>query len=105
MADTKRKFYEAFRRPVAGIYNTVIQELLVQQHIMRYNRAYSYDAVRLFRLSPKLPGHMPLMPVHRMPPGESKELQSAVLCMLQGLSMRPTAGTCPCSPLLSSPAA
>jgi hypothetical protein len=51
VADTKRKFYEAFRRPVAGIYNTVIQELLVQQHIMRYNRAYSYDAVRLFRLS------------------------------------------------------
>ena len=46
VADTKRRFYETFRRPVAGIYNNVIQELLVQQHIMRYNRKYSYDAVR-----------------------------------------------------------
>ena len=46
VADTKRRFYESFRRPVAGIYNNVIQELLVQQHIMRYNRKYSYDAVR-----------------------------------------------------------
>ena len=66
VADTKRKFYEAFRRPVAGIYNTVIQELLVQQHIMRYNRAYSYDAVRgqppVQALSKHTSVHAPALP-------------------------------------------
>ena len=47
MADTKRRFYEAFRKPVPGFYNNIIQELLVQQHLMRYNRKYRYDEVRL----------------------------------------------------------
>lgn len=50
VADTKKKFYETFRRPVPAIYNAIIQELLVQQHIMRYNKDYSYDAVS--RLAP-----------------------------------------------------
>jgi len=46
VADTKKKFYETFRKPIPGLYNNVIQELLVQQHIMRYNRKYRYDEVR-----------------------------------------------------------
>lgn len=29
-----------------SIYNTVIQELLVQQHLIRYNKKYQYDEVR-----------------------------------------------------------
>ncbi|CAL8472051.1 g11593 [Coccomyxa elongata] len=45
VADTKRKFYEGFSRPIPGIYSNVIQELLVQHHIMRYNKSYSYDEV------------------------------------------------------------
>jgi hypothetical protein len=47
VADTKRRFYEAFRKPVPGFYNNIIQELLVQQHLMRYNRKYRYDEARL----------------------------------------------------------
>ena len=47
MADTKRKFYEGFSRPIPGIYSNVIQELLVQHHIMRYNKSYSYDEASL----------------------------------------------------------
>jgi hypothetical protein len=43
VADTKRKFYEGFSRPIPGIYSNVIQELLVQHHIMRFNKSYSYD--------------------------------------------------------------
>ena len=46
VAETKRKFYEAFRKPVPGLYNNIIQELLVQQHLMRFNRTYRYDEVR-----------------------------------------------------------
>ena len=45
VADTKRKFYEAFRKPVPGIYNNIVQELLVQQHLMRWNKKYTYDGV------------------------------------------------------------
>ena len=47
MADTKKRFYETFRKPIPGLYNNVIQELLVQQHIMRYNRKYRYDEVQV----------------------------------------------------------
>ncbi len=46
MADTKKRFYETFRKPIPGLYNNVIQELLVQQHIMRYNKKYQYDEVQ-----------------------------------------------------------
>ena len=49
MADTKAKFYQAFSTPIPSIYNNVILELLVQQHLMRYNSKYQYDAVRRAR--------------------------------------------------------
>ncbi|BFI36903.1 hypothetical protein MARPO_0010s0156 [Marchantia polymorpha] len=45
VADTKRAFLDAYRRPIPSIYSNVIQELLVQQHLMRYNTTYKYDAV------------------------------------------------------------
>lgn len=46
MADTKKKFSEAYNRPIPAIYNTVVQELLVQQHFIRYSINYKYNAVR-----------------------------------------------------------
>ncbi|XP_002985488.2 protein THYLAKOID FORMATION 1, chloroplastic [Selaginella moellendorffii] len=45
VADTKSAFLKAFRKPIPSIYNNVLQELLVQQHLMRYNATYKYDAV------------------------------------------------------------
>ena len=45
IADTKQKFYKQFKTPINPIYNTVIQELLVQQHLMRWNINFKYDAV------------------------------------------------------------
>lgn len=45
VSDTKAAFLNKFRKPVPSIYNNVIQELLVQQHLMRYNQTYKYDAV------------------------------------------------------------
>eukprot|EP00250_Pteridium_aquilinum_P029618 c39849_g1_i1 orf=238-1137(+) len=45
VADTKTAFLNKFRKPVPSIYNNVIQELIVQQHLMRYNQTYKYDAV------------------------------------------------------------
>ncbi|KAI8463231.1 MAG: photosystem II biogenesis protein Psp29 [Monoraphidium minutum] len=45
VADTKRRFLDGYRRPVPALYNVVVQELLVQQHFIRYNIAYQYNEV------------------------------------------------------------
>ncbi|KAF7823057.1 protein THYLAKOID FORMATION1, chloroplastic [Senna tora] len=45
VSETKFNFLKAYKRPIPSIYNTVLQELLVQQHLMRYKRSYRYDPV------------------------------------------------------------
>ena len=45
VSETKASFLRAYKRPIPSIYNTVLQELIVQQHLMRYKRTYQYDAV------------------------------------------------------------
>ncbi|KAG6536657.1 hypothetical protein ZIOFF_001716 [Zingiber officinale] len=45
VSETKLSFLKAYKRPIPSIYNTVLQELLVQQHLMRYKKTYQYDAV------------------------------------------------------------
>ena len=47
VAETKQSFLDAYNKPVSAMYNTVVQELLVQQHFMRYNIKYKYDQVRM----------------------------------------------------------
>ncbi|KAH9323889.1 hypothetical protein KI387_018528, partial [Taxus chinensis] len=45
VAETKLAFLKAYKRPIPNIYNNVIQELIVQQHLMRYKMTYQYDEV------------------------------------------------------------
>lgn len=45
VSDTKGAFIQSYRKPIPSIYSTVIQELLVQQHLMRYNGSYTYDPI------------------------------------------------------------
>ncbi|KAL0399996.1 UNVERIFIED_CONTAM: protein THYLAKOID FORMATION1, chloroplastic [Sesamum radiatum] len=45
VSETKSNFLKAYKRPIPSIYNTVLQELIVQQHLMRYKRSYQYDPV------------------------------------------------------------
>ncbi|KAI5660752.1 hypothetical protein M9H77_20075 [Catharanthus roseus] len=45
VAETKMNFLKAYKRPIPSIYNTVLQELLVQHHLMKYKRTYRYDGV------------------------------------------------------------
>ncbi|PWZ39833.1 Protein THYLAKOID FORMATION1, chloroplastic [Zea mays] len=45
VGETKLNFLKSYKRPIPSIYSTVLQELLVQQHLMRYKRTYQYDAV------------------------------------------------------------
>lgn len=45
VSETKLKFLTTYKRPIPSIYNTVLQELIVQQHLMRYKKTYRYDPV------------------------------------------------------------
>lgn len=45
VSETKYNFLKAYKRPIPSIYNSVLQELIVQQHLMRYKRSYRYDPV------------------------------------------------------------
>ncbi|CAI9757291.1 unnamed protein product [Fraxinus pennsylvanica] len=45
VSETKVNFLKAYKKPVPSIYNTVLQELIVQQHLMRYKSTYRYDPV------------------------------------------------------------
>nr|PNR32042.1 hypothetical protein PHYPA_026167 [Physcomitrium patens] len=45
VSETKASFIKSYRKPIPSIYSNVIQELLVQQHLMRYNSTYTYDPI------------------------------------------------------------
>ncbi|KAJ9686839.1 hypothetical protein PVL29_015613 [Vitis rotundifolia] len=45
VSETKMNFLKNYRLPIPSVYNTLLQELMVQQHLMRYKRTYRYDAV------------------------------------------------------------
>jgi len=45
VAETKRAFIEAYPKPISSVYDTVVQELLVQQHFIRYKVNYQYNEV------------------------------------------------------------
>lgn len=45
VAATKANFLTHYKKPIVAIYNQVIQELLVQQHFVRYSVNYQYNEV------------------------------------------------------------
>ncbi|KAF5481187.1 hypothetical protein F2P56_001857 [Juglans regia] len=45
VSETKLNFLKKYNRPIPTVYNNVLQELIVQQHLMRYKRTYQYDPV------------------------------------------------------------
>lgn len=45
VADAKHDFYKAFPKPVNSIYRRVIDEILVEIHLLRVNQTFTYDAI------------------------------------------------------------
>lgn len=45
VADAKHDFYKAFPKPVNSIYRRVIDELLVEVHLLRVSQTFTYDSV------------------------------------------------------------
>ncbi len=45
VSDTKRRFYQAFPKPVHSVYRQVIDELLVEAHLVRVSQTFRYDPI------------------------------------------------------------
>lgn len=43
ISDSKKAFYNLHTRPINSIYNRVVEELLVEMHLISVNANYSYD--------------------------------------------------------------
>lgn len=43
VADTKKNFLESYPYPIPSIWSVAVNELLVQQHFIKYNAKYSYN--------------------------------------------------------------
>lgn len=45
VSETKEAFLVAYKRPIPAMFNTIIQELLVTQHLYMVNARYKYNAL------------------------------------------------------------
>lgn len=45
VSDTKRAFYTTYTRPVNSIYRRVVEELMVEMHLLSVNVDYRYDPI------------------------------------------------------------
>ncbi|MEN9216585.1 MAG: photosystem II biogenesis protein Psp29 [Gloeomargarita sp. HHBFW_bins_162] len=45
VADTKRAFYQYHARPIHSVYQRVVEELLVEMHLLQVNVAYRYHSL------------------------------------------------------------
>lgn len=45
VSDTKRAFYRSFTRPIDPLYRRVIEELLVEMHLLSVNSSFCYDPI------------------------------------------------------------
>ena len=45
VSDAKRAFYTLHTRPINSIYRRVVEELMVEMHLLFVNTDFSYDAI------------------------------------------------------------
>ncbi|NJN29634.1 MAG: photosystem II biogenesis protein Psp29 [Synechococcales cyanobacterium RM1_1_8] len=45
VSDTKRAFYSVHARPISPLYRRVIEELLVEAHLLSVNTSFAYDPI------------------------------------------------------------
>lgn len=45
VSDTKRSFYTLHTRPIASVYRRVVEELMVEIHLLRVNENFRYDPI------------------------------------------------------------
>ncbi len=45
VSDTKRKFYNSYTRPINSIFRRVVEELIVEMHLLLVNDEFNYDSI------------------------------------------------------------
>ncbi|HAX86545.1 MAG TPA: photosystem II biogenesis protein Psp29, partial [Cyanobacteria bacterium UBA11370] len=45
VSDTKRDFYNCHTRPINSIYRRVVEELMVEMHLLSVNVDFRYDPI------------------------------------------------------------
>ena len=45
VSDTKRSFYGTHTRPISAIYRRVVEELMVEMHLLLVNVDFEYDSI------------------------------------------------------------
>ncbi len=45
VSDTKRAFYQAHTRPINSLYRRVVEELMVEMHLLSVNAAFTYESI------------------------------------------------------------
>jgi photosystem II biogenesis protein Psp29 len=45
VSDTKRKFYNSYTRPINSIFRRVVEELIVEMHLLLVNNDFAYDSI------------------------------------------------------------
>ncbi len=45
VSDTKREFYSLYTRPIDSIYRRIVEEMLVEMHLLSVNADFNYDAI------------------------------------------------------------
>ena len=45
VSDTKRAFYTSHTRPISSIYRRVVEELMVEMHLLSVNTEFQYDSI------------------------------------------------------------
>ena len=45
VSDTKRAFYTSHTRPISSIYRRVVEELMVEMHLLSVNAEFQYDSI------------------------------------------------------------
>ncbi len=45
VSDTKRKFYNSYTRPINSIFRRVVEELIVEMHLLLVNDDFTYDSI------------------------------------------------------------
>jgi photosystem II biogenesis protein Psp29 len=45
VSDTKRKFYNSYTRPINSIFRRVVEELIVEMHLLLVNDDFAYDSI------------------------------------------------------------
>mmetsp|Transcript_35353 Transcript_35353/g.76782 ORF Transcript_35353/g.76782 Transcript_35353/m.76782 type:complete len:296 (+) Transcript_35353:150-1037(+) len=77
VSETKERFLAVFPKPLPALYSTIIQELLVQHHLIKYSPKHQFDKVHALGFISVFDGIMDSFP------GDKEEVLAAYLAAIE----------------------